>query len=249
MSTRVVRRLADAQQVSRAGADLFVSSARTAIAQRGRFIVALAGGSTPKRMYELLASDTYRAQVEWSKIEFFWGDERSVPPDHKDSNYRMANEAMLSKLPVRADGVHRMEAERSDRDVAAAEYQASIARVCAETGAVPPAFDLVYLGMGPDGHTASLFPHTTALKETRRWVVKNYVPKFSTDRMTMTVPMLNRAAHVVFLAAGADKASVLKEVLEGPPDSDRLPSQLIRPDGALEWIIDLAAAASLSANL
>jgi 6-phosphogluconolactonase len=242
----IIRQYTDKELVSRAGADEFVRLARAAITSRGRFTVALSGGSTPKRLFELLADKPYRDQVDWPKVEVFWGDERSVPPDNAESNYRMAREAMISKVPLAAEHVHRIEAERADRDQAARDYQATIARVfgVAPNGP-PPAFDLILLGMGPDGHTASLFPHTTALKETVPWVVKNFVPKFNTDRLTFTTTLLNRAAHVVFLVAGADKTTVLAEVLEGPPDRDRLPSQLIKPQGELIWLIDAPAGAQL----
>jgi len=243
----IIRRLADKEQVSRAGADAFVRVAREAIAARGRFVVALSGGSTPKRMYELLCEEPYRSQVDWPKVQFFWSDERSVPPTDHESNYRMANEAMLAKLKLTPDQIHRMEAERSDRDQAARDYQAEIAKVFGVAAEAPmPSFDLIYLGMGPDGHTASLFPHTKALAETTRWVVVNFVPKFNTDRMTFTRPFLNQAAHVVFLVAGDDKAPLLAEVLDGPSDPDRLPSQSIQPQGELLWLVDIAAAAQLT---
>ncbi len=181
----------------------------------------------------------YRDQIDWSRVEFFWGDERAVPPDHADSNFRMANEALLGKLNVRPDQVHRLAAERMDREQAAAAYQAEIAQTCAVSPkGPPPALDLVLLGMGPDGHTASLFPHTTALAETSRWVVPNFVATFGTYRLTMTLVILNQAAHIMFLVSGEDKKQVLAEVLNGPPDSARLPSQLIQPrSGELLWLV------------
>jgi 6-phosphogluconolactonase len=242
-----IRLFPDAEAVSRGAADEFVRVAREAVAARGRFVVTLSGGSTPKRMFEMLAEPPYRGQVDWSKVHVFWGDERSVPPDHRDSNYRMAHEAMLGKLPIPAAQVHRIEAERADRDAAARDYQAVIARTFGvDPAGEPPAFDLVLLGMGPDGHTASLFPHTAALSETKRWAVVNFVPKFNTDRVTLTLPILNRAREVLFLVAGADKTAPLAEVLEGPPDPTRLPSQQIRPTGALVWFVDRLAAAKLT---
>ena len=238
----------DAEQVSRAAADEFVRLGREAIAALGRFTVVLAGGSTPRRMYELLAGPPWRDQLDWGPVEFFLGDERAVPPDHADSNYRMAHEAMLKKLPIPAGRIHRLQAERADRDAATADYQAEIARVFGiPPTADPPAFDLVLLGMGPDGHTASLFPHTAALEERTRWVVANHVPKLGADRLTMTTAVLNRAACVLFLVAGADKATTLAEVLEGPADPARLPAQLTRPHpGTLEWLVDRAAAVQLT---
>jgi 6-phosphogluconolactonase len=243
-----VRTFPDAEAVSRGAAEEFVRCARDAIAARSRFTVTLSGGSTPKRMFEMLAEPPLRDQVDWSKARIFWGDERSVPPDHRDSNYRMANEAMLSRLPIPVAQIHRIEAERQDRDAAAREYHAVIARTFGvDPNGAPPAFDLVLLGMGPDGHTASLFPHTTALAESKRWVVVNFVPKFNTDRVTLTVPIVNKAREVLFLVAGADKAGPLAEVLEGPPDSERLPSQLIKPaTGTLLWFVDRLAVAKLT---
>lgn len=244
---RTIRRFPDAEALSRAAAEEFVRLARSAIDTGGRFTVALSGGSTPRRLYQLLAAAPLREQVDWTRVEFFWGDERSVPPTHKDSNYRMAREAMLDTLDVPAGHVHRLHGESSDLDTAAQSYQAELARVFGipPTGD-PPRFDLVLLGMGPDGHTASLFPHTAALQETVRWVVPNRVPQKNTDRLTLTVPVLNAAAVVLFLIAGEDKTDRLAEVLEGPPDTARLPSQLIRPyDGQLLWFVDTAAAKKL----
>jgi len=248
MAPPQIRQVADAEQVSHHGAEEFIRIAREAVAVRGRFLVALAGGSTPRRLYQLLADTPYFEQVNWPRVEFFWGDERSVPPDHKDSNFRMATEALLHKLPIPACNLHRMQAERADPDAAARDYQDEIARVCGlSRDDEPPVFDLILLGMGPDGHTASLFPSTTALHEIKRWAVPNYVAKFSTYRLTMSYPLLNRAANVVFLVAGADKAHVLAEVLEGPADPERLPSQRIQPVvGHLTWFVDLDAAGRLT---
>jgi len=244
-----VRHLADKEAVSRAAADEFQRAARAATAARGRFTVALSGGSTPKRLYELLTGPPWRDAIDWGAIEFFFGDERSVPPEDPQSNYRMAHEAMLGALPIPASRVHRMEAERQNLDVAALDYESTLARVFGLPAGdpTPPSFDVVFLGMGPDGHTASLFPHTGALRETRRWCVPNWVPQQDTHRMTLTYPVLNRAAEVIFLVAGDDKAEPLSEVLEGASDPERLPSQRIRPVcGRLLFLTDRAAAAKLS---
>jgi 6-phosphogluconolactonase len=237
--------------LSEAAGQEFVRCAREAVGARGRFAVALSGGSTPRRLYQLLAGEPYRRQVEWARVQVFWGDERSVPPDDTESNYRMAREAMLGPLALLPGHVHRMEAERADRDAAAREYQDEIARTFGvDPTGEPPAFDLILLGMGPDGHTASLFPHTAALGETRRWVVVNPVPQHQTERMTLTYPVLNRARAVLFLVAGPDKAEPLAEVLQGPPDPQRLPSQRVRPaDGQLLFFVDRAAAAHLKPPL
>ena len=238
---------ADAEAVSQAAAVEFVRCAREAVSARGRFRAALSGGSTPRRMYQLLAAPPHRDQIDWAKTDLFWGDERAVPPDDKESNFRMTREALLDHVPIPPAQVHRIEAERSDRDQAARDYQQAIARAFGvDAAGPPPSFDLVLLGMGPDGHTASLFPHTAALNETVRWVVVNYVPKFATDRVTLTLPILNRSHEVLFLVAGADKAEPLAEVLQGPPDPQRLPSQSIRPAGRLLFDVDRQASARLS---
>ena len=248
MSRRVIRTFEDPEHVAQAAATEFIALSHDAIDARGRFVVALAGGSTPKRLYELLGDEAHRGQVDWTRVEFFWGDERPVAPNHSDSNFGMAKRALLDKLNLPAAQIHRMPADRPDVDAAAREYQNEIAATfgTSATGA-PPAFDLVLLGMGPDGHTASLFPQTTALAETARWVVPNPVPKLNATRMTLTPPILNRARHILFSAGGADKAAVLAEVLEGPSDPQRLPSQLIDPPppGQVVWLVDLAAARNL----
>src|SRR5262245_44291001 len=249
MSGRTIQVVEDAPAVARAGAERFTSLARAAVEARGRFTEALSGGSTPKALFQLLAREA-RSTVPWDRIELFWGDERCVPPDHADSNYRMTRESLLDAVPITPARTHRIEAEKDDHPAVAAAYEAEIARILGGTpGGTPPVFDLVCLGMGPDVHTASLLPGTTALGERRRWVVANHVPKFKADRITLTYPILNRAARVVFLAAGGDKASVLREVLEGPPALERLPSQGIRPDaGELLWLVDRAAAAQLASR-
>ena len=231
--------VADAEELSRRAAEEFVRRARGR-----RFSVALAGGSTPRRLYQLLADAPYREQVDWTLVEFFFGDERTVPPDHAESNFRMANEALLAPLDLPDRQIHRMAGERDDLDAAAAEYANEIGKVLGET---PPAFDLVLLGMGRDGHTASLFPGTAALSESRRWVVPNLVPQLDTRRLTFTVPILNHAACLLFLVAGAEKRDALAAVLEGPRDPWRFPSQLVRPEhGELLWLVDRAATAGLS---
>ncbi len=246
MSARTIRAFADGEALSTAAAGEFIRCGSEAIAARGRFTVALSGGSTPKRLYQLLTAEPFRSQLDWDRVEIFWGDERCVPPDHADSNYRMAREAMLVHLPIPIEHIHRIEAERSDHDAAARDYQAVLARVFGvRAGGEPPVFDMVLLGMGPDGHTASLFPQTKALDETTRWVVANFVPKFDGDRLTLTRAILNRAREVLFLVAGADKAERLAEVLNGPADPKRLPAQSIQPAGQLVWFVERAAAARL----
>jgi 6-phosphogluconolactonase len=250
MSARTIRIFADVESLDEAAAHEFVHCAREAVTARGRFTVALSGGSTPRRLYQLLAAEPFRTQVDWGRVEIFWGDERCVPPDHADSNYRMAREAMLSHLPIPDEHIHRLQGERADRDAAARDYEAVLARVFgARVGDEPPALDLNLLGMGTNGHTASLFPYTKALDEMTRWVVANFVPELHTDRLTMTRPMLNHSRQVLFLVAGADKAEPLAEVLTGPLDPKRLPAQLIQPAGQLIWFVERAAAAHLPSFL
>ncbi len=233
----------DPEEVARAAARRFVEIAAHAVSDRGAFSVALAGGSTPKRIYELLAGDEFKHQVEWQNVHLFFGDERTVAHDHADSNYRMANQAMISLLQVPAKNIHPMQGT-GDAAANASLYEDELRSYF---GDVPwPRFDLVMLGMGDDGHTASLFPSTEALKETLAWVVSNWVEKFNTWRITLTAPAINHARHILFTVTGAGKVERLKEVLQGESDPERLPSQLIRPDdGTLEWFVDKAAAAKL----
>jgi 6-phosphogluconolactonase len=239
--------VADAEALYRAGAAEFVRRAGEAIQAKGSFTVALSGGSTPKGLYGLLAGDpTFRRQLPWEKIHLFWGDERHVPPDHADSNYRMANEAMLSKAPIPPANVHRIRSESPDASRAVEEYERTLQAFFHLTEGQLPRFDLVFLGLGPEAHTASLFPGTKALHETARLVVSNWVGKFYTDRITMTPSTLNNAACVIFLVSGDDKALPLKAVLEGNYEPEQLPAQLIRPShGKLLWLVDWAAASLL----
>src|SRR5947209_15677169 len=233
----------DPEQVAREAAGLFVRLSIEAISTRGSFSVALPGGSTPRRMYELLASDDYRTQVSWPGVHVFFGDERTVPPDHADSNYRMANETMLSLVPVPAKNVHRMNGV-GDAAASASEYESELRAFFGDLAW--PRLDLVMLGMGDDGHTASLFPGRAALEEQQACDVANWVEKFQTWRITLTAPAVNAARRVLFLVTGAGKAERLREVLAGERDPSRLPSQLIQPrDGTLEWFVDRAAAAKL----
>jgi len=252
--TGEVLRAPDVATLQRMAAELFVTAALDATRARGVFTVVLSGGTTPKGVYERLADDeALRNQVPWESVLFFWGDERHVPPDHPDSNFRMANEAMLRRLPLDPNHVWRIKGEYQDASKAADEYERDLRRIVGSNvggGAMLPRFDLVLLGMGADGHTASLFPGTAAVHEQRRLVMANRVPRFDTDRITLTAPVLNNGSDVMFLVQGADKADALHAVLEGPQDPERLPSQLIRPrHGRLRWLVDPAAAARLSATL
>jgi 6-phosphogluconolactonase len=240
-----LRILPDRDALFHAAADEFVRQANAAISSKGRFTVALAGGSTPKGLYSLLATTP---GLPWEKIYFFFGDERHVPPDDPESNYRMAREALLAKAPIPAQNVFRVPAENPNAAQAAQAYEKTL-RQFFSPATTFPRFDLILLGMGPDGHTASLFPGGTALQERSRWVVSDWVEKFKTDRITLTLPVLNNAGVVMFLAAGEDKAETLKEVLEGQKPGDQFPSKLVRPtDGQIIWLIDRAAAKALSSQ-
>jgi 6-phosphogluconolactonase len=231
--------LPDKDAVAVATADRFVEAARNAIEERGVFRVALSGGSTPKQVYPLLLEPERRDAVDWNRVEFFWGDERSVPPDHPESNFGVAYGMLISHLPgVRADRIHRMPAEAPDIDAAALSYESELRLAFDARGDAPPAFDLIWLGMGPDGHTASCFPGTAALDEAERWVVGNWVPAQDTWRMTLTFPVLNAARQVLYVVNGADKAPAIRRIRAG--DSG-LPAE--RVDGEqVEWLIDVAAA-------
>lgn len=239
-----VRILPDAEALSRAAARAFIELGQRAVVARGRFAVALAGGSTPRRIYALLAEPDYRDQVDWARVELFWGDERPVPPEHPDSNYGMAATALLTKVDLRPEQIHRIPAERPDWKAAAHDYQVEMTRVLgAGPDGSPPVFDLILLGMGADGHTASLFPDTEALRERHRHVVANPVPKLASERITLTFPVINRARDILVVVAGAEKAPTLRAVLEGPRDVERLPAQALSPvAGRLTWLVDRAAA-------
>jgi 6-phosphogluconolactonase len=235
----------DPTSLARAAADHFVSLAEEAIAARGRFAVVLSGGSTPRASYALLATDGRAARVDWLRVHIFWGDERCVPPDHPDSNFRMAREALLDHVPIPAGNVHRVRGEL-DPAQAAAEYQQALQKFFATASGDTPSFDLVLLGMGGDGHTASLFPGTAAVEEQSRWVVAHFVDKLEAWRITLTPAIINTAANVTFIVSGQDKAERLLQVLEGPYQPHVLPAQVIRPGrDRLQWLVDAPAAALL----
>ncbi len=231
--------LPDKDAVAAATADRFVEEAIAAIDERGTFRVALSGGSTPKQVYPMLLEPERRDAVDWSRVEFFWGDERSVPPDHPESNFGVAYGMLISQLPgVQADRVHRMPAEAEDIDAAAMGYESELRLAFGARGSDPPAFDLIWLGMGPDGHCASLFPGTSALDERERWVVGNWVPQQDTWRMTLTYPVLLAARSVLFVVTGADKADAIRAIRAG---GSGLPAEQVAGD-QVEWIVDQAAA-------
>jgi 6-phosphogluconolactonase len=240
----------DVEALYRAGAAEFVRLAGEAVVAKGSFTVALSGGSTPKGLYELLATDRrLRGRMPWDQIHVFWGDERHVPPTDAESNYRMTHEALLSKVPIPPAHVYRIKSEHPDAGHAAHDYEHMLREFFQVAAGEVPRFDLAFLGLGPEAHTASLFPGTKALHETKRLVVSNWVGKFFTDRITMTPPILNQAACVVFLVSGKDKALPLKAVLEGPYEPEQLPEQLVRPErGRLLWLVDRDAASWLRAG-
>jgi 6-phosphogluconolactonase len=243
-STRSIEVLATPADLFHAAAEEFVGVARTAIGAQGRFTVALSGGNTPKALYSLLASNY--SNFAWNRVFLFFGDERHVPPTDPESNYRMVNESLLAKITIPAENVFRVAAENPDADAAASDYDAQIRKFFELKPGEFPRFDLILLGMGPDGHTASLFPDSAALEEKSRIVVANWVAKFNTNRITFTFPVLDRAAEAMFMATGADKADMVHQVLE-EKQTRPLPCQLVNPtDGKLLWMLDEAAAAKLT---
>jgi 6-phosphogluconolactonase len=245
--TLELRKLTTPQDLFQAAAEEVLRAATDAVAERGRFTIALSGGSTPRNLYTLIAANA-SASLPWDRMFFFWGDERHVPLDDDESNYRMAKETLLSKIPVPAANIFPVPAENPDAAAAAQAYEDTLRKVFALSPGEFPRFDLILLGMGPDGHAASLFPETAALRETSRLVVANWVEKLKASRITFTLPVLNAARCVAFLVSGADKAAVLHEVLEGSAPGEKYPSKLVRPSaGRLIWFVDRAAASDLSA--
>jgi len=248
LTEREIRILNSPPDLFRAAADEFVRCCDDAVKARGIFNAALAGGSTPKGLYTLLADDPrYRDRIAWDKVHFFFGDERHVAPDHDDNNYRMVWKALLSKIPMPPWHTHRMATELSDAGAAAGYCEMILRDHFHLKAGERPRFDLVLLGMGPDGHTASLFPGTAAIREKEKLAVAPWVEKFKSFRVTLTPPVFNNAAEVIFLVAGEDKAQTLKEVLEGNDQPDRLPAQVIRPaSGSLLWMVERSAARLLT---
>jgi 6-phosphogluconolactonase len=246
----VVTILDDPEALARAAAEQFVRSAAVAVQRSGRFSVALAGGSTPRRLYELLAEDgAFRNGVRWEAVHLFWGDERHVPPDHLDSNYRMAYDAMIARLRIPDANVHRIRCELPDPQEIAAGYESELRSFFGEPPGRVPRFDLILLGLGADGHTASLFPGTAAVHERVRLVVPNIPPGSDRARITMTPVVLNQASEVQFLVSGPEKARALAAVLRGPSDVDRWPAQAVSPSvGNIVWLLDRDAARLLKAE-
>jgi 6-phosphogluconolactonase len=233
----------DLESLSHAAAGLFVQQARQAVQAHGRFSVALSGGHTPRRTYELLAQPPFRDRVAWAQVHVFWGDERCVPPDDPRSNERMVREALLDHVPVPPAQIHPILCVQAPRE-AAEQYEAVLHDFFAGRA---PRFDLIFLGLGENGHTASLFPNTPVLEERQRWAAEVYVAEEDLYRVTLTAPAINQAAVVAFLVAGSAKAGILRAVLEGPSDPHRLPAQLIQPaQGELQWLVDQEASSLVS---
>ena len=247
---REIRILKDAAAIAGRAADKFIDAAISAVKEKSSFRVALAGGSTPKALYALLVSDALRGQLPWEKMQLFFGDERHVPPDHPDSNFRMASETMISKSPVRAEQVHRIKGEYPDAEQAAREYEQELRLHFKLADGNAPRFDLVLLGMGNEGHTLSLCPGTKALRDNGRLVMRNWIGKLFAERVTLTAAAVNSAAQVIFMVTGKDKAPALKAVLEGPYEPEQLPAQLIEPkNGQLIWLVDTTAGGMLSKGI
>lgn len=236
----------DINKISSEAASYVARVAREAIAARGIFSFGLSGGSTPGKLYSLLSSEPYRSQIDWNAVHFFWSDERCVSSNDPQSNYHLAQETILKALNARPEQIHRMPADRPDRDQASTDYAEEIRRVLG--GAGVPAFDLLQLGMGPEAHTASLFPHQASLREQNRLVLPVSVPKPPPDRLTFTAPLLQAARHLLFMATGADKAEALHEVVEGAYQPDEYPAQFIAREarGEVIWMVDTAIAQKIT---
>jgi 6-phosphogluconolactonase len=234
----IIKSFQNSEILARSAGYHFIECAQEAIDDHGFFAVALAGGSTPLATYKVLATIESAGRIDWDKVHVFWSDERCVGPNHEDSNYRIAFEVMLSHSPISVNQIYRMQGEVEPKK-AAKVYENQIQTFF---GGKSPRFDLIFLGLGTDGHTASLFPGTKALNESKRWVIENYVPKLSTWRLTMTAKLLNQAANVTFLISGKEKAEIVRRVLAGRYTPEELPAQMIRPDqGQLRWFMDLEA--------
>lgn len=248
MATPQVQIFRSPDELFRAAAQEFGKLANEAVRAKGSFTVALSGGSTPKGLYSTLAKE-FAASVPWDKIYFFLGDERHVPPDHPDSNYRMAYETLLSKVGVPSRNIFRVHTENPDPNAAAIEYEQTLSAAFGLQDRELPRFDLIMVGLGPDGHTASLFPGTAAVREQSRLVVANWVPKLGTWRITFTLPVLNNAANVMFLVDGKDKAPAVASVFDPDAKHDQIPAKLVQPrNGRLIWMLSEDAASEIASK-
>jgi len=238
----------NADELAHTAARRFVEWAWQSIARDGQFHVAMSGGSTPKAMFRVLASPEFRGQIDWPRVQVFWGDERAVPPDDPESNYGMARRELLVRVPIPGSNVHRMEAEDPNMGRAAHQYEKLLRKYLPLDDRGFPVFHLIFLGMGTEGHTASLFPGSRLLKETTHWVSTPNVAKLGKRRMTLTLPVLDAGQRVVFLVAGAEKAAILREVVLGRP-KQLLPAQMVQPrNGERIFLVDEAAASLLGAD-
>lgn len=236
----------DVDELNRKAAEQFIGLANKAIQRSGQFTVALSGGSTPKGLYELLATAEYRKRLDWSRIHFFWGDERCVPPDYPESNFRMVQESLLSKIQIPSENIHRMMGEKEPGQ-AATEYEEHLRQFFHLPRGGVPQFDVIFLGLGEDGHTASLFPGSPALNEGNRLVATVYVEKSKTYRLTLTLAVINAGAQIIFLVTGQSKAAVVKEILSADSKSESYPANKVRPvNGNVTWLISKDAAGELS---
>lgn len=240
----IVRRFESVEALCAGAAEEFVRRSSSAIARHGRFTIALSGGNTPRLLFSQLADPRNRRRVRWNRVHFFWGDERAVPPDHGDSNFGLASRTLLSPVAIPEENVHRIHAELGS-DQAADAYEHELRHFFGLVEGELPRFDLIFLGLGEDGHTASLFPGADAVDEQRRLVTSTCVPRLETARITLTLPVLNHGACVLFLVAGEAKAQVLRRVLESPPSAG-YPASLVQPDGELLWFVDGTASRLLS---
>ena len=239
MSETRIQTFPGLEELSHVAAARFTALARERAQQGKTFAAALSGGTTPRTFLEILASPEFSQRIPWESVHLFQVDERCVPPDHLQSNYRMIHGSLLVPVPGAAANFHRMQAEREDRDAASAEYAAEIGKALAPAEGRVPRFDLIFLGLGDDGHTASLFPGSAALAESSRWVCPNYVEKLQMHRLTLTYPVLNAAGEIVFLVSGSGKAEILRQVLEGPRNTESYPAQGIQPaEGSVNWYLD-----------
>ncbi len=236
----------DLEDLCERAAERVVRSITDRVEAKGRATIVLSGGTTPRRLYERLATGKYGQAIPWAQVYLFWGDERSVPPDHPDSNYKMVYDTLISKVSIPKENIHRMHAERSDHREAALEYEKRLRDFFGLSGEGWPIFDLVLLGIGADGHTASLFPGSPALAEKKQWVAAAYIEKLKVYRLTLTPEVFNHSAQVIFLATGKEKAPVIKELFIADHCPNRFPFQIIRPhEGKMIFLLDQAAASLL----
>ena len=246
MKNKNVKIFENLEQISEAAADQFIKIGNKAIKKNGRFTVVLSGGSTPKALYNLLTSSEYKDKIDWENVYFFFGDERDVSPQSVKSNFRMANENLLKPLKINRKNIYRWHTEIINAPEVAENYEKGLKRFFELSNGEFPKFDLIFLGMGDDGHTASLFPFTDAINEKERTVVSNFVEKLNANRLTFTFPTINNASNIIFLVSGKNKAEVLKEVLEGEKNCDKFPSQCVRAEkGKILWFVDEDASSML----